>query len=242
MALTLTPTYSSSNSLTNYDDMIIDDSTGTYDAGTNPGGYGAPNPDRADLGLVLVAQKKGYGNIADTELEYSNTGNDFDTIASWTVDVTVDGWHEAVILGIPIWSAGTYDQSQAIVEADVVYICDANGTTTQPSVSGWTVATQTNLEAIRDDLVTYSPTSTVYSGTLNTVLTSLGDIGYGDSVAADLSKDCAPECYDDITETNKIWAYLEGAKISAARSKFMEAERKVLIYTDLIAGKDCKNC
>ena len=241
MALVLNITYSSNNSFAEFDEMVVDDSTGVYNVTTNPGGFGTPNPERADLGLVLLVEKKGYGNIADAEITYDNSSNTFISVATWTVDISVDGWFKNTVLGIPVWSAGAYTASQAVVHNDVVYTADT-GTSGEPGVADWTIASQATLILIRDNISTYSPDETIYEGVLDKIITGLGDIGYGNAVASDLAKDCAAECYDDINETNKIWAYLEGSKISGSRSKYMEGERKVLIYTDLIAGKDCKIC
>lgn len=244
MALVVNPTYSTSNSFTTPESLIISDSTGTYNVTTNPGGFGTPNPDRVDFGMVLLVEKKGYGNTVDAEIAYDNSGNTLTTIAEWTVPITVDGWFLATVLTIPEWLIGeTYDIDQAVTYNDVVYTSVAGSNIgNTPGGAEWTAASDATLILIRDDVGTYSTSHTIYLGILNIIVTQLGDIGYGNAVANDTAKGCDPECYDDINATNNIWAYLEGAKISGARSKYMEGERKVLIYTDLIAGKDCKNC
>jgi len=244
MAVVLNPTYSTNNSYAEYDEMAIDDSTGAYHAVTNLTGYGAPNDERADLGLILMVEKKGYGNIADAEVTYDNSANTLASVATWTVAISVDGWYKNTLLGFPKWLIGeTYDEDQAVVLDDVIYTSVAGGNIgNTPPDANWTVANQATLILIRDNKATYSTSHTIYSTELDKIITNLGDIGYGNAVAADLAKDCSPDCYDDVNETNKIWAYLEGSKISGSRSKYMEGERKVLIYTDLIAGKDCKIC
>jgi hypothetical protein len=242
MALVLNITYSANNSIDEYDEMVIDDSTGSTEA-TEYGVGG--NPTRVSLGLVLLTEKKGYGNIADAEITYSNAANTLTTIATWTVAIAADGWFLNTVLAFPEWLVGeTYDVLQAVSYNDVVYTSIAGGNIGNAVTDGtkWLVADQDKLILIRDTVATYSTSHTIYTGVLSKIITGLGDIGYGDAVSSDLSKDCAAECYDDINETNKIWAYLEGAKISGARAKYMEGERKVLIYTDLIAGKDCKIC
>ena len=72
MAIILNPTYSANNSFAEYTTMTVDDSTGVYDNPDNLGGYGTPNAERVDLGLILLVEKKGYGNIADAEITYDN--------------------------------------------------------------------------------------------------------------------------------------------------------------------------
>jgi len=242
MALILNPTYSTSNSFATPESLIVEDSTGAYNVTTNPGGYGTPNEDRVDLGLVITVEKKGYGSTADVEITYDNSVNTLTTVASWTIAVAIDGWFKITCMGIPVWDVSiTYAANQAVAYNNVIYTSVAGGNLgNAPGGAEWD--TSITLITIRDNISTYSPTTTIHVGVLDKIVTSLGDIGYGDAVSADTAKDCAPDCYDDINETNKIWAYLEGSKISGARSKFMEGERKVLIYTDLIAGKDCKIC
>jgi len=51
--------------------IYIDDDTGDYDVSTNPGGYGTPNPARADVALILIANYK------------SSTGDEAMTITSY---------------------------------------------------------------------------------------------------------------------------------------------------------------
>lgn len=244
MAVILNPTYSANNSFAEFETMTIDDSTGVYDNPDNLGGYGSPNAERNTLGLILLVEKKGYGNIADAEITYDNSSNTFESIATWDVTIAVDGWFKNTLLAFPKWLVGeTYDASQAVYLSDVVYLSVAGGNIgNSPPSAEWTIADTDDYILIRDGISTYSSSHTIFSAELDKIITGLGDIGYGDAVASDLAKDCAAECYDDINETNKIWAYLEGSKIAGSRSKFMEGERKVLVYTDLIAGKDCKIC
>jgi hypothetical protein len=68
--------------------ITIADSTGNYDAGTNTGGYGTPNPDRADVGLVIVANYK--GSAGDTPLVI--TAYDPETATELEVALDLDGW------------------------------------------------------------------------------------------------------------------------------------------------------
>lgn len=247
MALALTLTYSASNTADNCGEAIIDDTTGTYDAGSNPGGYGAPNEDRADLALYLFAIKKGY-NTADVELSYTNVDAEADTVASWTVPVSVDGWHRFRVLGIPQWDSGTsYALNQVVWENDDLFIATTAGTTIGDAPSGagsgeWSTTVPT-LATIYDDPVTYGPTTTVHIGERDQTLFCLSNKCYADLVS-DGSKG---GCCDDCAEENKntlcdVEAMLEGAKVAASRGRYLESEKKVLIVTDLCAGKDCFNC
>jgi hypothetical protein len=72
--------------------LAIDDSTGAYDAGTNPGGYGTPNPARSSLALILVPLNKKTTPAADPE-DILLVPNAYDpvTITQFQIVLTEDG-------------------------------------------------------------------------------------------------------------------------------------------------------
>lgn len=84
--------------------LIIDDQTGAYDAVSNPTGFGAPNPERVDMGLItfLVAKR--------------STGDEFITLAlddadphvtvDWTATHGADTVYKAIMYGVDNWDSG----------------------------------------------------------------------------------------------------------------------------------------
>lgn len=108
MALILRLTYTSINS--DGTQITITDSTGNYDASTNPGGYGTPNPDRSDIALILRAFVKRFDDsdeITDTLLTSTPNDTDPTVVESWVVSVTAQGWHQMDLYGLNLYSTST---------------------------------------------------------------------------------------------------------------------------------------
>ena len=71
------------------DKLFIDDTTGAYSSPDNEGGYGAPNEDRVDLGLLMVATQErtdaSNAVVLDTHLP--------ETVTQWGLATPADGWY-----------------------------------------------------------------------------------------------------------------------------------------------------
>lgn len=100
-------------------EIYIDDSTGDYDALTNTGGYGAPNPDRVDLALVVLIE---YKASTGDELLTANS-NDPLSVVQFTLPtpspdgwVRVDGWFIEKIVGGEIDGDVRYDTGDGKVK------------------------------------------------------------------------------------------------------------------------------
>jgi hypothetical protein len=62
--------------------LYLDDNTGVYEASENPGGYGAPNTERADLALIVIAKyKASSGAVSITADTY-----DPESVTQWVFD------------------------------------------------------------------------------------------------------------------------------------------------------------
>lgn len=88
--------------------MVITDSTGTYDATDNTTGYGAPNPARADLALLLRAYNKRYDgleSLTDTALVIATY--DPEVVTQWSLTLNKDGWQLATVYGLKLYSTAT---------------------------------------------------------------------------------------------------------------------------------------
>jgi hypothetical protein len=88
--------------------MIITDATGNYDATTNPSGYGSPNANRNTLALFLRVYNKRY----DGDSSLSNTlltiaSYDPTTVTQWTSTLNKDGWQQATVYGLKLYSTST---------------------------------------------------------------------------------------------------------------------------------------
>jgi hypothetical protein len=75
--------------------LPITDTTGVYAAGTNEGGYGAPNADRNTFSLVLSVRR------LSTQSEDAYWETDAVTDAAWNYEFATDGVYELYLVGIP---------------------------------------------------------------------------------------------------------------------------------------------
>lgn len=165
MALVLRLEYTSINS--DGTQITITDATGNYDASTNPGGYGTPNPDRSDIALFLRAYVKrfdGSDTITDTLL--TDTPNDTDptAVASWLVDVDKQGWHQMDLYGLNLYSTSILLNVNEIVwnagTQQLIRILTRSGS--GPYTYTYTTATLADLEN--------SDYTTAYTAVLNSLV------------------------------------------------------------------------
>lgn len=109
----LVPKFATSQANEEGTELYFNDGTGDYHVDDNPGGFGAPNPARNTIALILAVQKIA-GNDDRTDITISN-----DTplsAAIWTVDAATnkDGWYQGILYALPIKTGGE-------TAGDVVY-------------------------------------------------------------------------------------------------------------------------
>lgn len=147
--------------------ITISDATGNYNASTNPGGYGTPNPDRSDIALFLRAFTKRFdGSDTITSANIVATPNDTDPVvtASWVVEVTAQGWHQSNLYGLQLYDVNTLLSVDELVwkvdTEQIVRILTRNGS--GPYTYTYAVATEADL-----DNTNYA---TAYTATLNNLV------------------------------------------------------------------------
>lgn len=88
--------------------------TGTYNVSTNPGGFGTPNPDRADFAAVLVAIHK----LVNSDVPANILAYDPISVTSFTIEITpeVNGHLKYDLYLIPI-----FDELLTYDEGDITY-------------------------------------------------------------------------------------------------------------------------
>lgn len=94
--------------------LNITDQTGNYDVTTNPGGFGGPNEIRANLYIKLfLTNKKSTGDVAIAIDPY-----DENTVASWSIPITEDGYYEVFSFACLAWGSGiTYQTGYIAYDA-----------------------------------------------------------------------------------------------------------------------------
>ena len=234
---------------TNNTQIQMQESTGVYDAGTNPGGYGAPNVLSAESAQFVFAFKK---NVSTTDVNWTSlisnlTPEDGDITKTFTLDIssdgsdTDDGWYEFNLLVAPIYVGATaYVLNDIVSSADILYICIQAGTGQTPvsSPTYWTAVdmadTVENLETILDDQDTYS----IYTGYESDIMVENTEIFYANKVAEACAA-CAPcnDLADEIGEIEYLEFYLRCAYTNESKENWTAAEKNVEILKDIRNGK-----
>lgn len=97
------------------DKLILDDTTGAYSSPDNEGGYGAPNPERVDLGLLMVVTQERTTETITAELEpYAPA-----TVTQWQVLTPEAGWYITNTYAVRLYVASTTDYAVNEVVYDV---------------------------------------------------------------------------------------------------------------------------
>jgi len=139
-----------------YTKIQISDNTGTYNVDSNPGGYGSPNQDRADVTLWLesTVNKRNDGDEVVAVDTYTPT-----SVTDWFVALNLDGWYQMIGYTIQDFDSvgNSYPSDSQFSISELVY--DPSNTTFY-EVTGVTGAGP------------YSYTTTTLSG-MTTVTTAL---------------------------------------------------------------------
>lgn len=94
--------------------ITIEDVTGTYNATSNPGGYGPPNDARNQVALILRVYSKRYNHTADltsTLLVTTPDNSDKLLVTKWDANLLdKDSWIQATIYGLHLYSNTTLFQ------------------------------------------------------------------------------------------------------------------------------------
>jgi hypothetical protein len=227
----------------------MQESTGIYDVGTNPGGYGTPNIESADAAQYVFAFKKNVSTGDDnyTSLVNNTTPENGVITKSWTLDIseagsnTGDGWYEFNLLVCPIYNGATaYTVNEIVSYGSALYICIQNGTGQTPDSSPtyWSLVnlndTVANLEAILDNQSTYS----IWTGYESDIMLENTEIYYSGKIAY-AANNCTPcaDFSDEIGEIEYLEFYLRSAYANESKENWTAAEKNVEILKDIMNGK-----
>ena len=92
--------------------LDLDDATETYNAETNPTGYGSPNDERTDIALQLTAITK----RSSEDLSLSVSAYDPETVSRFTLNLQKDGWIQATVYGLNLSASATSGQEFSVNE------------------------------------------------------------------------------------------------------------------------------
>lgn len=216
--------------------LTVIDNTGTYDAGSNPGGYGAPNIARSSLYLKLfVTLKKSTGDEPQTISEY-----DENTESSWDISIANDGVYELYLFACLAWDSGTtYAINHVVYSAaqDKFYksLQDSNTNNAVTDTNYWAEAT------VRDDFTpAFDASQTdVYLDIENTLVTCNSVTCRNQSL---VDADCKCNPCETVSTYEKIRFKIEAAEIHAAQQAWEEAQKVIENVEDICSNVDCKTC
>lgn len=200
--------------------LVIEDSTGNYNASTNPTGYGTPNPDRADLALFLRAYNNRYNGESDVTGELlTATADDSDptAVTEWTLTLADDGWIKATIYGVKI-----YDEAVSFEVGEIVWNDSLNKLERILTKTGSGPYTYTKEDAAEADLE-----DTDYTVPYSTVLNTYAIPDLCECHLKAVNKYLDSQDDDDKENSRKIQAYLISIKNSFLTGSPAEAQKKV---------------
>lgn len=219
--------------------ITIQDDTGAYASGSNEGGYGTPNEERADLRLYMLPLKKDDEGNA-TALTADNTSAD--TATQWTITLTADGWHAFGLIAANPYSASADYSAGTIIFDDAsneIYIAkSANGvssTVVAPSTditnSVWGSIESGDID-LNQVLVYPSNYDLVDSVILNQIIAGRSNKIYTTYVAENCNK-----C--DLTKDRTIQylqTFLNAGIIAGCVERYQEGERMILAFNEVANG------
>lgn len=106
----------------------IQDSTGDYDAINNPGGFGAPNPLRNEIGLFIVGKKTTGAGVES----FLNRVEDYDPLTedSFAFELSGDGWYTLFLVGLQLFDGlASYSSGDYVYNSGTGNIEQYNGAT-----------------------------------------------------------------------------------------------------------------
>lgn len=225
--------------------ITIDNITGNYNASTNPGGWGAPNPNRADFALALYGFSYERNEDADTALVVSNvSGTDFD-VEQWTIATLHDGYVYITMLVIPEYSTGVNYIANNIVahpngDGEAVYYKALSGNgpgsalvTPGTSESVW--QTITDLSTV-EDLIPADRKVTIHQ-----ILLSRGERGYAKEVSRAAKGSCCKACKSG-TKAVQLDVLLQATYINCERLLYTKADLTARQLEDEVDSLECDNC
>jgi hypothetical protein len=200
--------------------LVIEDSTGAYNATTNTTGYGTPNPARAVLGLFLRAFNNRYEGEEDvTGTLLTATADDSDPVAvtQWTLALAEDGWIKATVYGLNLLDVDTSLQLD-----ELVWDADNNLLKRIATKSGSGPYTYTTVSAVAADL-----DNSDYQKAYSTVFNTYAIPALCDCHLKSVEKYLDSEDEDDRKLSLKIQAYLISIRNSFLTESPAEGQKMV---------------
>ncbi len=214
----------------NCNTLVVSDATGNYNVSTNPGGYGAPNPARSSLYINLIVNVVTSAGRQNVPIPAVTSSAYYNTVSSWTMTVSQDGWYELYMFATAAYSGGTTYQLNYIAYdpvSNAFYQSQSNSNTGQ-SLSNATYWLQIT-DITKFALATQSGDPNSYDTTTN-YIELCRSIKCEATALSNASSDCCAA--DQLQQYEKIRMKIEGATYSGGAALFSQAQT---IVEDLTA-------
>jgi len=220
--------------------VTITDQTGNYDAVDNVGGYGTPNPDRADLALFLMGWKWVSPDEDDPEDVPLTINNDDPlNVTSWDIAQTIDGYYYYKIFGVPVW-----DVAVAYTTGDVVYdsTYQAYYKALQGSTGSQPGATPLDWEVV-ENLLEEEDNDSIYLTDYNDVVYCRAEACVA-KILSDYTDQCCKKCdgYDICKQWIQAETLFQSALVNSYQEKWAESDYILRYLADLCSNVDCSVC
>lgn len=218
------------------DEVVLDNTTGTYNVDTKPGGYGAPNAVFADFAHYAIIRKKNVNDVDDEVLSIT-TYNPI-TATEFSAARDPDGWYEGITLDIDIWNSGilytggSLTTGSAVYYSGTVYVCTSGATNHRPDLYPGEWATITDLTTIEEN-------TTLYATTVGQATAYDADTYWSQQIAERSRRGQCGECLDDKANArlDTIQRYIVNVNTANALSNYQDGEWNVLRLRALGAKK-----
>lgn len=218
--------------------FLMLDNTGVYDAVNNPGGYGTPNPDRANLALFLYGYKY-KKDVDDVPLIIDNTGPL--VVTQWEVPMPTDGYYYFTLLGFNVYDILlSYTPNMYVFYANSYYksldfIIPGQDPINNPTL--WELVPDLTIPEVSGNV-------SVYAATSDQVVNYRAKACYQEQVQLEAEGCC--DCHSrEQTKTKKyqrIFVHLNAASFDCLQQKYQQADAELLYLAEYCESIHCKHC
>lgn len=208
------------------DSITADRSTAVLKDNTT---YGTPA--RTSTALYANGYKMNVDTTVDTVLTLvPNSGTPTSSsLTQFQVPITVDGWYRFPIASIPVWTAATYANYDAVYYSGVVYRSKTASNVTTVAADLLVTA---NWEVITDPATLASnageanESNNIDSLVYEVILTPNSEYGYANEISEISEECCSVDCsIDKLQKLIRLATIVDGMYVRSDRSEMAAGER-----------------
>lgn len=200
-------------------EMYLSDATGDYHVDDNPGGWGAPNPERASKAVLIQA----FNNTSEGAVEFEVNEYDPETVDSFVIQCAADGYIETFMIAV--------DKVEPTVEGAYGWTATAGLVKLEEGVLVDKTVKEVYEDVLFQDSLSYKTVLlariAIYRNDLNLKLVQKRMQKYDD-------RGHNREIADLQEQFNFVRSLLEGARYQWCLDSYTEAQRVVEAFNEII--------